>query len=266
MNCDEARGLFAESWTGAIAVQRQRELDGHLSNCAGCRAEQEQLRQVWQRLDAWPDESPSPSLRARFYESLESYREGFEMARPAPAKAPWWRLPVFQFAAVAAALVVGVVIGQKVEFQREQSRDQSELAQLRGEVNNMRQMVALSLLQQQSANDRLRGVTYAYRVPKDDAEVLGALLETVRNDANVNVRLAAVDALRKFGSSAVVRKALVQAITKQDSPMVQIAIIELLVDLNDKTAVEPMKGLLEDGRQPPEVQQRLRWAMKQLSE
>ena len=50
------------------------------------------------------------------------------------------------------------------------------VAQLRGEVSSMRQMVALSLLQQQSAGERLRGVSYAYQVPSSDTEVLSALL------------------------------------------------------------------------------------------
>ncbi len=70
----------------------------------------------------------------------------------------------------------------------------------------MRQLVALSLLQQQNASDRLRGVNYAYRVEQSDPQVLSALLTTLDHDSNVNVRLAAVDAVRNFTDSPVGRK------------------------------------------------------------
>ena len=56
----------------------------------------------------------------------------------------------------------------------------------------MRQLVTLSLLQQQSAGDRLQGVNWSYRVEQPDTAVLAALLTTVNHDPNVNVRLAAV--------------------------------------------------------------------------
>ncbi len=70
----------------------------------------------------------------------------------------------------------------------------------------MRQLVALSLMQQQNASDRLRGVNYTYRVEPDDPQVLSALLTTVNHDPSVNVRLAAVDALRKFTDGPVGRR------------------------------------------------------------
>ena len=59
----------------------------------------------------------------------------------------------------------------------------------------MRQLVALSLMQQQSASERLRGVSWAYQRGTIRREVLAALVSAVNHDTNVNVRLAAVDAL-----------------------------------------------------------------------
>ncbi len=78
----------------------------------------------------------------------------------------------------------------------------------------MRQLVTLSLLQQQSASERLRGVDYAYRVDQSDTQVLAALLHAVNHDPNVNVRLAAVDALRKFAGSPAVRGTLDQSLVE----------------------------------------------------
>ena len=69
------------------------------------------------------------------------------------------------------------------------------MAQLRGQVENLRQMVALSMLQQQSPSARMRGVTYSEKIAQPDPQVLDALLQAVNHDSNVNVRLSAVDAL-----------------------------------------------------------------------
>src|SRR5438128_11544340 len=80
------------------------------------------------------------------------------------------------------------------------------LAQLREEMSSMKQLVTLSLLQQQSASDRLRGVEWSCRLAQPDEHVLSALLRALDSDPNVNVRLAAIDALHRFASDATVRQ------------------------------------------------------------
>jgi len=107
----------------------------------------------------------------------------------------------------------------------------------------MRQLVALSLMQQQSASERLRGVTWAYRAEPSDREVLGALVTAVNHDTNVNVRLAAVDALRRFAASPETRRAVIEALPSQTTPLVQVALIDLLVDFKDRDAATELRKL-----------------------
>ncbi len=158
-------------------------------------------------------------------------------------------------------LAVGVLVGQMFEVRK----DTGQLGQLRGEVDHMRQLVALSLMQQQSANDRLRGVNWTYRVETSDTEVVSALLKTVREDQSINVRLAAVDALRPFAkSSPLVRKALIQSLAKQDAPMVEIAVVDLLVELRERSATPQLRVLSQDPKQAVEVRERARNAATEL--
>jgi HEAT repeat protein len=60
--------------------------------------------------------------------------------------------------------------------------------------------------------------------------VLSALLTAVKEDPNVNVRLAAIDALGSVVERPNVQKSLVDSLPRQDSPMVQIALVDLLAD------------------------------------
>ena len=69
------------------------------------------------------------------------------------------------------------------------------------EIANTREMVALSLLQQQSATERLRGVDYTGRLRTMEPDVVSALTKAVAHDPSVNVRLAAIDALSKASAS-----------------------------------------------------------------
>jgi HEAT repeat protein len=131
-----------------------------------------------------------------------------------------------------------------------------ELAQLKGQVENLRQLVALSLLQEQSASARLRGVTYSYQISQPDQQVRQALLHAVNHDSNVNVRLSAVDALAKFTSDPEVRRALADSLPVQDSPLVQVALIDLLGQLNDPQAKAAIRKLANDTAADAEVRQR----------
>jgi HEAT repeat protein len=128
----------------------------------------------------------------------------------------------------------------------------------------MRQLVALSLMQQQSASDRLRGVSWAYRAEPSDREVLGALVTAVNHDTNVNVRLAAVDALRRFSASPETGRAVLQSLPKQTTPIVQVALIDLLVDLKDPEAAPELRRLSGNETANEGVRERAQWALERL--
>lgn len=255
MNCEDARTQFVDYWRGTLD-DANGEFHAHLATCERCRAEAEELKDLWGTLGSLPEQDPGLGLRVRFYDSLRSWRQREEQRR----QFFWWlHHPAFQAAAAMAILVVGIGTGYLLR-----GRDTAEVSQLRGEVYNMRQLVALSLLQQQSASDRLRGVNYAYRVEQSDPQVLSALLTTVDHDSSVDVRLAAVDALKKFTDSPVGKKGLVQALGKQESPLVQIAILDEIVEVHEKSAVPAIQSLIASNGVNPEVKQHAQWALRQL--
>lgn len=255
MNCEESRKSFVDYWRGALDPMSNARFHAHLASCEGCRREAEQLKEVWGTLGALPELDPSTQMRLRFYDSVRQWKQQ-ETERQSRF---WWsRHPAFQIAFAMAILVIGIVLGNTM------GRQSGEVAQLRGEIYNMRQLVTLSLLQQQSAGDRLQGVNWSYRVEQPDTAVLSALLTTVNHDPNVNVRLAAVDALRNFSDSPVARKGVMQALAKQTSPLVQIAILDQIVELREKSAITPIKSLISAPDLNPEVKQRAEWALRQL--
>jgi hypothetical protein len=271
MTCDEAKILLSDYWSQSLGEAQELAFEAHLAACDNCNAETQRLGALWQSLALLPVEEPSANVRSRFYETLGAYRQGLESAPRRTLREKiisfWPKQPAWQMAVSFALLVIGIGVGAMLQFRTPglpAPVPNPELAQLRGEVSSMRQMVALSLMQQQSAGERLRGVSWAYRVESSDTEVLTALLAAVNSDNNVNVRLAAVDALHAFGASPVTRTAILQSIPKQTTPMVQIALIDLLMDLKAKEAVPELKKLALDQKLDENVRSRASQALEKL--
>ena len=126
-------------------------------------------------------------------------------------------------------------------------------------------MVALSLLQQQSATERLRGVDYTDRMQTMEPQVISALVEAVSRDPSVNVRLAAIDALGKVSESPGVLQSLRRSLPQQDSPMVQASLVDFLVDAHDRQAVGTLRQLASQPDLNPAVLERTHFALQQLS-
>jgi hypothetical protein len=265
MNCEKAREHVADDLAGTLEGSAAAELQSHLLECRACREEADHLRTTWTSLERIPDPDPGPEMRTRFYQMLDAYQQGRREAEAKSSAPSWWRWwpqqPALQFAMSLGLLCTGLVGGYLATVREHKN---PEISQLRGEIHNMRQLVTLSLLQQQSASDRLQGVNWSYRVEQSDTEVLAALLRAVNQDQSVNVRLAAVDALRNFGDSPVARKGLVQSLGKQTSPLIQISVVDLLVELHEKQAIPAMKFLLASKDVDESVRKHIEHALQQL--
>ncbi len=183
----------------------------------------------------------------RFLERLSAGLEGW--------LAGWLpRRPLAQAGLAAATLAVGLLIGSVHGFglprggsapamgagrangagiangaDSANGASGGEIHALRDEVRSLSRLVTLSLLKQDSASERLRGVSFGRAAGSSDDRVLQALLDTLRHDPDVNVRLAAVDALAPALAQPAVRGQLVQEVGAQRSPMVQIALIDMLL-------------------------------------
>ena len=144
---------------------------------------------------------------------------------------PVTRVPPKQTAAVAE--------------QEQPSAESKQLAALTAQMHEMQELMMLSLLQNPSASERIRAVSYTNEITHVNPNVAAALLATLNNDPNVNVRLTTLEALTHFARDPVVREGLIQSILQQDSPLVQAALADAMLKLQEKRAVLPFKKLLQ---------------------
>ena len=250
MKCADLGPQMLEYLAGTLPDDRLAEIRAHLAECAACRDDVDASAELWNELGAAPAPRPeSARMRARFDAALQGYIDGQTESRVLtalrPSRPSWQSQPWLQFAGAAALLVLGVALGRFVVSTPSQ-QPTSEIALLREELRDTRQMVTLSLLQQQSASERLKGVTTSSQLEQPSTEVVSALLETLKRDPNVNVRLASVDALRRFGNRDAVRKSVVEALPEQESPLVQIAMVDFILESAGPEAKTVLQRLVED--------------------
>jgi hypothetical protein len=270
MNCQEFRNQMPDLLCNDLDGKEAGRLQEHLHACPACWQEWSELHETWSRLGLLPEAQPSPGLRRNFYRQLEASRR--ELA--ATERRPWRQrlrgllpdlhleAPALRLAAAVLVIVVGFGAGFFIGSGKENGS--GKLERLNREVDRLQQQMTLSLLNQSSASARLQGISLTSRVQEPEPSLIAALLETMNNDPNVNVRLSAVDALYLFADHAEVRAALTASLSRQESPLVQIALIDLLVSLKEKRAAAALKQLLGDKKIIPEVQQRARLGIDKI--
>ncbi|HXX20820.1 MAG TPA: zf-HC2 domain-containing protein [Candidatus Acidoferrum sp.] len=268
MNCERVGELISDYLEGTLGRNDLSLVEQHVEGCAQCR----QLVALARKLESLPQEAPSAALSQRVHVLLEAYGEGRTEGSPhvaAPAHrlvwaAGWLRSAFAAVGATAVLLIVGF-LGGRYTANENAARSQQEMASMESELTNMRQLMVLSMLQQESATERLQGVSWSTRQTQADPQILAALLRTLRYDSSVDVRLAALDALSRFGSHPQVRQGLAEALPAQQSPLVQVELIDLLVQLHDRSVLDELRKIQQDTTTDPAVRQRAERAISELS-
>lgn len=207
-------------------------------------------------------ETPAPpeNMSTGFYQQLAEVKRKSEK-RTGWFVQLWTAQPVLRWAYSIGLVVVGLGVGLLLQSS-EQDEDKLEI--LSAEVSEMKEMMMLTLLEKESPSDRLKAVNLTSELPEASARVTEALMHTLNNDPNVNVRLASLEALYPYASHPKVREGLIRSIARQESPLVQMAMAEMMVALQEKGSVENLQKILKDQNTPPEVKERIQKSIEVL--
>lgn len=253
--CEEFEAAIVAELSGSLDSAEREALRVHVATCPRCAAEAESLGRLWRGLEPEATEGPSPFLAARFERMLAREIEAGSPAAAKPARsvavAP---SALRRWAAVAAMLVVGLGLGWALAG----GGRNDELAALRAEVGSLRETMAVALLAERSPSERLRAVAYGRDYAARDPRVADALLAALANDPDVNVRLAALAALVPNVRLPEERQRLVRTVSKQDSPLVQLSAIDLLLESGGEAAQKDLEALAANPELDPTVASYLR--------
>lgn len=275
MKCEDINKLFIEYIDGSLGSEDSRIVDEHLSSCDECRTELASVKTLWLKLDDIEMEEPSENLKKNFDNMINSYSLGMNNNTGVSLYETfsnwldsWWpKRPVVQFAATMAVLIIGLVAGLNIN---ERTGANKEIVQLQSDVNNLNQVMMASLLNESSAMDRINGLTMTGQLTatgqlKDaDRQFFSTLLLLLNSDSNVNVRLAAVNALANFADNDYVRHELVKSLNLQSSPLVQISLIDLLASIREPDSSSTLIRFINDPDINEHVKERAKTALKEF--
>ena len=224
------------------------------------------LGKAWNRLDELKIPEPSENMDQRFFNKLHleiekrghSRKSGL-VSLQSLLKSIWKPQLAYGILLLATGLSIGYFLNSEGL-----SEPTNTAVIINKETEEVREQLVLTLLEQPSANKRLQGVNEANKIEKVDEKVIKALLQTLNSDPNVNVRLAAIESLTNYVENPMVREGLVQSIVKQDSPIVQVTLANLMVALQEKKSVEPFKKLMRSKQLDTLVKKKLERSIRQI--
>ncbi|WP_048825910.1 HEAT repeat domain-containing protein [Hymenobacter sp. DG25B] len=273
-NCEGVQEGLMDLLANELSAQEQQAMHAHLAHCPACQHELQAVQKLWHTMGNLPVPEPSEQLRPRFYSMLaefqadEQRKQRWSLAGMLQQLQDWWQ-PEYatRLAYSLVLLVVGLAAGYLLRGRETAAPADSQqpMAVVEAPDGNVQQAQMLTLLANPSAVQRLRAVSYAEELAPSNDRVVAALLSTLNQDPNVNVRLASLEVLAGLSQDPTVRQGLVRSLARQESPLVQSAMADVMVQLQERRSVRPLRKLLQQENLNEQVKTKIEQSIQSLS-
>jgi hypothetical protein len=272
MNCKEIQAKLIDYLDGALDAASLTAIRQHLEECVECSREAEELQELLTTMKHSTLEIPPPALRESFDTMLQSELnmqttaniiQEFPLTERPRRKVLTLSSPLWQVAAAVILVAGGIAIGMAIRTKPQPVVD-DQLAALRKEVKDMKEQIMLNLIDDESASQRIKAVSYAEDMSSPDQQVIDVLIQTLNHDKNVNVRLASLYSLARFADRRSVRDSLVSSLSIQTEPIVQVVLINLLAEKRETRAIAPIRDIINNKKTLKEVKDAAQRSLKSL--
>lgn len=269
MNCAQYEEEFSSYMNNQLTAAQQVEFEQHIAGCEGCLQELTAMQQVWSLMGDMEVPEPGAHMEVKFEAMLATFKQSVaEKKASFSIKEQFARLwqwqPKWPLAYSFVIILISFSCGYWVFKGSTTGKQDEQLQALTSQVHELKQTMMLALLENPSASERIRGVSYTSEIKHADKEVIDALFATLNNDPNVNVRLSTLDALTHLAAHPEVRQGLIASIVQQDSPLLQLAIADVMLKLQEKGSVNSFKQLLKQKDLNPGVKDKIKQTITQL--
>ncbi len=218
--------------------------------------------QLWKTLGEAEFEQPSARLRQEFYKNLEQASKPGVVAKLRnvlgfSGNAGWLT--------AAACVLVGVGAGVGAgHLDPATSADTGRLEALEQNVSLLHRSLVLDRLQNEQPGKRLRGVIDAAHLVQDDAAIASKLLQLAASDRVNSIRSAAVESLGSQLSSPAVGAQLMNMLGNTESPLVQLALIDVVLRNGSDEQIDQLLTLATDEQLYPDLQRHVLTTLERI--
>jgi hypothetical protein len=213
---------------------------------------------LWSALGELSRGEPSDRLRRRFYSGLHEAGR-----RPWTQRlGQWLGLQAGGWVTAAACLLLGFGFAQVID---RPTAETLKLVAIEETMVRLQRELILDRLQDASASTRLKGVVDASEVVAHDPQVARALLDRAAQDASLSVRSAAIDALGSQLGSGEIGAELMRLLQGAQSPIVQLALVDLVLRNGDGEQIRQLQSLADSGALHPDLVRHVNNALRSQS-
>jgi hypothetical protein len=260
MNCTDIENKLVDYIDGVLSENEIKTIKKHIAACSSCEKAFNETNQLLNAFTNEPIAQPTTNLKSSFEEMLANEKKKQpKVIALQPAKKSSYK-SMLQIAASVAILFTGYLLGGYQESQN----SQIEIASYQTEQKQLKENMMLAMIDNSSPSKRIKAVNYTEELTTPDSKILEALIDRMHNDSNSNVRLSAAEALSKFTDSELVRTSLIKTLTTEKNPSIQVEVIQILVKIQEKRALDPMRNLLEQPDAPDYLKTQVNIGIAQL--
>ncbi|NQU86416.1 MAG: zf-HC2 domain-containing protein [Mariniphaga sp.] len=234
MKCEEIKINLPEYIDGKLDDKASGIIASHLEGCEGCRELYTELNSFLKFTDTFSEIEPPKGMKDEFMELAD--REFFGGQKKVLLIPAWVKV------AAMIIMVFGTFAGGFFAGSGNQGNPQ-----LQAELNQLRQDVLLAGLSDYSGPQKIEAVYNIKTSGQADHKLIDALVYTMNSDKNVNVRLAAIGALSEMiDQNESIKSELINSLTVQENPLLQISLIQVLTESGVKEAKEEIELISEN--------------------
>ena len=230
MECSKVKINLPEYIDGKLDASASQMMDKHLESCDSCRELYTELKSFLKFTDSFPEIDPPEGMKEEFMQMADLGNTH----EPGIIRIPAWTKVAAMILIVFGTFAAGYFSGSK----------KSEVGELKSEVGQLRQEVLLAGLRDYSGPQKIEAVYNIKSSGEVNESLVDALVHTMNSDKNVNVRLAAINALSEMmDKNDRIKTELIKSLSVQENPLLQISLIQVLTESGVKEAKDEIESI-----------------------
>jgi len=218
--------------------------------------------------DAEPLVMPTDKLDANFYQMLSKAQSAQQQTdqqkndyRSSPQDQPsslidivknWFTpTPIAQFATLTLVFVLGFNLNQTPNDER----NSEVYSGLQQDISSLTTVLAMSMLQKDSASERLSGVAYSRQTDLSNPLLVEQLIALLARDKSTSVRLAIINSLEQLTSFGSSEQQLFTLLIEEENLLVQIELCRLLLNYGSVDIKKLLTEQVNQQQLKPEVRE-----------
>ena len=233
MRCEEIKLNLPEYIDQKMDGRIAEAIGHHLESCKECSDLCTELKMFLDFTDNLDDIEPPPGMKAEFLKMME-----MEMPqKPKVVKmVPSW-LKI-------ASIIIFALLTYTTGYYLGSERVNEKIRTLEVALDQTKQQVSLASLQDFTGPQKIDAVYNISQSGQTCDALIDALVNTMNTDKNVNVRLAAINALTgMIGKNQRVKNELIRSLSVQVNPLLQISLIQVLTESGVKEAKDEIESM-----------------------